>query len=164
MIRSTLATLTVSMAVATVFAQSTDKSCQSSTVKKPSAAISSSRLIPAVLHAKPSAGTTIPRKPRAVLPPVTNALFGPKPAPPALVVPSTLPATAALIVPPIAPLIVPHPRDVSVHPNLEFVPNVQRGGSRHAPASAIYVDYPCWRICQFARCGSANPIRSRTQG
>ena len=122
MIRSTLATLTVSMAVATVFAQSTDKSCQSSTVKKPSAAISSSRLKPAVLHAKPSAGTTIPRKPRAVLPPVTNALFGPKPAPPALVVPSTLPATAALIVPPIAPLIVPHPRDVSVHPNLEFVP------------------------------------------
>ena len=122
MIRSTLATLTVSMAVATAFAQSTDKSCQSSTVKKPSAAISSSRLKPAVLHAKPSAGTTIPRKPRAVLPPVTNALFGPKPAPPALVVPSTLPATAALIVPPIAPLIVPHPRDVSVHPNLEFVP------------------------------------------
>ena len=48
MIRRALATFTVSLAVVTAFAQSTDKSCVSSTAKKPSAAITSSKVKPAV--------------------------------------------------------------------------------------------------------------------
>ena len=60
MIRRALATFTVSLAVVTAFAQSTDKACQSSTAKKPSAAITSSKLKPAVQHAKPSAATIYP--------------------------------------------------------------------------------------------------------
>ena len=122
MIRRALATFTVSLAVVTAFAQSTDKSCQSPTVKKPSAVISSSKLKPAVQRAKPSAATTIPRKPRAVLPIAAKAPFVPKPTPAVLVAPSTLPATASVSAPLITPLIVPHPRDLSAHPNLEFVP------------------------------------------
>ena len=122
MIRRALATFTVSLAVVTAFAQSTDKSCQSSTVKKPSAEISSSKQKPAVQHAKPSSSTTIARKPRAVLPTVAKTPFVPKPTAAVVAAPSTLPATVSLSAPLITPLIVPHPRDLSVHPNLEFVP------------------------------------------
>jgi hypothetical protein len=40
MIRRALATFTVSLAVVSTFAQSTDKACQSSTAKKPSSKLS----------------------------------------------------------------------------------------------------------------------------
>jgi hypothetical protein len=49
-------------------------------------------------------------------------------------------------------------------PKLGVRPDVQRHRSRHALASAIHVDDPCWRGCYLARRGSTNPIPSRTQG
>lgn len=120
MIRRALATFTVSLAVVTAFAQSTDKACQSSIAKKPSAAITSSKLKPAIQHARSSAATSIPRKPSAVLPTAAKAPFLPKPV---AVTPYVAAVGAPLSAPPlIAPVIASHPRDLSVHPNLEFVP------------------------------------------
>jgi hypothetical protein len=100
MIRRALATFTVSLAVVTAFSQSVNNACQPSTAKKPSAAVTSSKLKPAVQHAKPSATSAAPRKPSAVL-------------------------------------LLPTP--------------------------AIHVYYPRWGSCEFARCGSAYPFRSRAQ-
>jgi hypothetical protein len=120
MIRRALATFTVSLAVVSTFAQSTDKACQSSTAKKPSAAVTSSKVKPAVHIAKPSAATSTPRKASAVLPVAAKAPSVPKPL---LVRPYVATVGAPLSAPPlIAPVITPHPRDLSVHPNLEFVP------------------------------------------
>ena len=121
MIRHALATFTVSLAVVTAFAQSTDKTCQSSTAKKPSAAVTSSKLKPAVHRAKSSAATSISRKPSTAFPPLSKAPFVPKPA--EVVTPYPAAVTASLSAPPlIVPVITTHPRDLSVHPNLEFVP------------------------------------------
>ena len=120
MIHRALATFTVSLAVVTAFAQSTDKSCVSSTAKKPSAAITSSKVKPAVQNAKPAAATSIPRKPAAVLPTAAKAPLVPKPI---AVRPYVATVGAPLGAPPlVAPVVMPHPRDLSVHPNLEFVP------------------------------------------
>ncbi len=122
MIRRALTTLTVSLTLATAYPQST-KTCQSPALK-PSAAIPASKRKPAAQHAKPSAATTIPaspisRKPSAVLPTGVKASVMPPPTPAAVVIPP-FPTTAATSLS--APLIVPRPRDISVHPNLEFVP------------------------------------------
>jgi hypothetical protein len=120
MIRRALATFTVSLAVVSTFAQSTDKACQSSTAKKPSAAVTSAKVKPAVHTAKPFAATSTPRKASAVLPVAAKAPSVPKPL---LVRPYVATVGAPLSAPPlIAPVITPHPRDLSVHPNLEFVP------------------------------------------
>ena len=120
MIRRALATFTVSLAVVTAFSQSVNNACQPSTAKKPSAAVTSSKLKPAVQHAKPSATSAAPRKPSAVLPTAAKAPFVPKPI---AVRPYVATVGAPLSAPPLtAPVITPHPRDLSVHPNLEFVP------------------------------------------
>ena len=121
MIRRALATFTVSLAVVTAFAQSTDKSCQSSTAKKPSAAVTSSKVKPAVQRAKPSAATSIPRKPAAY------CLLQPRPhscrSPHRQYAHTWRQWAHPLSAPPlVAPVVTPHPRDLSVHPNLEFVP------------------------------------------
>jgi hypothetical protein len=120
MIRRALATFTVSLAVVTAFSQSVNNACQPSTAKKPSVAVASSKLKPAVQHAKPAATSAVPRKPSAVLPTTAKAPFVPKPI-------LTRPYVAAVGTPLsapalVAPVITPHPRDLSVHPNLEFVP------------------------------------------
>jgi hypothetical protein len=122
MIRRALTTLTVSLAVVTAFAQTVNNACQPSPAKKPSAAITSSKLKPVVHRAKPSAATVLPRKPITAFPPLSKAPFVPKP--PALVTPYAAATAPSLSAPPLmAPvMIAPHPRDLSVHPNLEFVP------------------------------------------
>ena len=123
MIRRALATFTVSLAVVTAFAQSTDKTCQSSTAKKPSAAITSSK-------AKASSSSREAVRCRHLYPAsrvqrfrlCTKAPFVPKPVT-EVVAPYPAAVTASLSAPPlIVPVITPHPRDLSVHPNLEFVP------------------------------------------
>ena len=120
MISRALSTFAVSLAVATAFAQSTDTARRTSTPKKPSAAITSSKAKPAAQRAKPSALTPIPRKPAALLPTAAKAPSVPKPIP---VRPYIATVGAPLSAPPlVAPVVTPHPKDLSVHPNLEFVP------------------------------------------
>jgi len=162
MIRRALATFTVSLAVVTAFAQSTDKTCQSSTAKKPSARSYE-------FQAKASSSSReafrchiYPRKPSTAFPPLSKAPFVPKPA--EVVTPYPAAVTASLSAPPlIVPLITTHPRDLSVHPNLEFVPTsnvvVRDMHLRPLFTSTIHVG----EVCEFAGCGRADPLRSRAQ-